>query len=199
MVTVPVEDEGLVLEGVWQNGERGAVVAPPHPLYGGSFDNPVVNEIAYALHRLGQASLRFNWRGVGASQGVATGDWGAAECDYRAALDHVVATVGAPVTAAGYSFGAAVALRLALRDERISDLVLVAPPIQMIKSLDLESFEGPIRVLVGAHDEIAQAAELAEFFLPRAGARVGVIENADHFFVHGGLAELSTLIQGRDP
>ena len=69
MVTVPVEDEGLVLEGVWQNGDRGAVVAPPHPLYGGSFDNPVVNEIAYALHRLGQASLRVHWRGVGASPG----------------------------------------------------------------------------------------------------------------------------------
>ena len=65
---VRVPKDELVLEAAWQSGDdRAAVVAPPHPEYGGSLDNPVVNELAYALYQEGFASLRFNWRGVGAS------------------------------------------------------------------------------------------------------------------------------------
>ncbi len=196
MVTVPIEDEGLVLEGVWQKGDPpGAVVAPPHPLYGGSFDNPVVNEIAHALFRQGSASLRFNWRGVGASQGKATGDLGVAERDYRAALELVVENSGAPVTAAGYSFGAAAALRLALHDDRIAKLVLVAPPVELIKALDLERLNKPVHVVVGGYDEFAPAGELSELFLPLPNARVGVIGDADHFFVRTGLGALARELQ----
>ena len=196
MVAVPIEDEGMVLEGVWQSGSgRGAVVAPPHPLYGGSLENPVGNEIAYALDQMGCPSRRFNWRGVGASQGVATLDPGVAERDCLAAIQHVVATVGAPVTAAGYSFGAATALRLALRDDRLSDLVLVAPPIEMIRSLDIERFEGPIRVLAGMHDDLAPVDQLSELFSSLPNVRVDVIPEADHFFAQSGLSELSTALQ----
>lgn len=198
MIAVPIEDEGMVLEGVWQGGERGAIVAPPHPLYGGSIDNPVVNEIAYAFYRMGYASVRFNWRGVGASQGVATGDLGAAERDYRAAIDHMVATLGAPVAAAGYSFGAAVALRTALSDIRLSELVLVAPPIDMIVSLDVESFSGPIRVIVGSEDEFAPTEALSELFSSLDSARVDVIPGADHLFSQRGLAQLSRLLRGAE-
>ncbi len=196
MVTVPVEDEGLVLEGVWQSGDPpGPVVAPPHPLYGGSFDNPVVNEIAHALYRQGSASLRFNWRGVGGSQGKATGDLGVAERDYRAALELVVENSGAPVTAAGYSFGAATALRLALHDDRIAKLVLVAPPVELIKALDLERLRKPVHVVVGGYDAFSPAAELSELFSPLPDARVGVISDADHFFVQTGLGALARELQ----
>ncbi len=196
MVTVPVEDEGLVLEGVWQSGDPpGAVVAPPHPLYGGSFDNPVVNEIAHALYRKGSASLRFNWRGVGGSQGKATGDLGVAERDYRAALELVVENSGAPVTAAGYSFGAATALRLALHDDQVAKLVLVAPPVEMIKALDLEGLGKPVHVVVGGYDEVAPAGELSELFSALPDARIGVISDADHFFVQTGLGALARELQ----
>ena len=196
MVTVPVRDEGLVLEGVWQSGDPpAAVVAPPHPLYGGSFDNPVVNEIAHALYRQGSASLRFNWRGVGASQGRTTGDLGAAERDYRAALELVVENSGAPVTAAGYSFGAAAAMRVALHDDRVAKLVLVAPPVELLKALDLERLQKPVRVVVGANDAFAPAEELSELFGPLPDARVGVIPDADHFFVQSGLGALARELQ----
>ena len=196
MVTVPVEDEGLVLEGVWQSGDPpAAVVAPPHPLYGGSFDNPVVNEIAHALYRQGSASLRFNWRGVGASQGRTTGDLGAAERDYRAALELVIENSGAPVTAAGYSFGAAAALRLGLHDDRVTKLVLVAPPVELIKALDLERLQKPVRIVVGSHDEFAPADELSELCSLLPDARVGVIRDADHFFVQAGLGALVRKLQ----
>jgi alpha/beta superfamily hydrolase len=196
MVTVPVRDEGLVLEGVWQSGDPpAAVVAPPHPLYGGSFDNPVVNEIAHALYRQGSASLRFNWRGVGASQGRATGDLGVAERDYRAALELVVENSGAPVTAAGYSFGAAAATRVALHDDRVAKLVLVAPPVELLKALDLQRLQKPVRVVVGGNDAFAPAEELSELFGPLPDARVGVIPDADHFFVQSGLGALARELQ----
>ncbi len=193
-ITIPVASENLVLEGVWQaGGARGAVIAPPHPLYGGSLDHPVMNEVAYALYRAGFASVRFNWRGVGASQGVSSGDALVAGRDYTAALEHLAASVDGPLLAAGYSFGAAVALRVALRDERVRSLILVAPPVAMIRELPLEKFEGPLHLVVGQDDTFAPVAELSELVAQLPSARLEVIPKTDHFFARG-LAELSELI-----
>ena len=78
-VAIPLEGGEQALEGVFVAGldddAVGVVVAAPHPLYGGSMDSPVVNEIAYAARKAGLASLRFNWRGVGASAGAISGRW----------------------------------------------------------------------------------------------------------------------------
>ena len=191
-ITIPVaSSEDLVLEGVWQaGGTRGAVIAPPHPLYGGSLEHPVVNEVAYALYRAGFSSVRFNWRGVGASQGASSGDVLVAERDYRAALEHLAASVDGPLLAAGYSFGAAAALRVALGDERVRSLILVAPPVAMIRELPLEKFEGPMHVFVGQDDTYAPVAELSELLAQLPSACLEVIPKTDHFFARG-LAELS--------
>ena len=195
-VTIPVEGEGLVLEGVWQAGEeRAAVVAPPHPEFGGSLDNPVVNEIAYALYTEGFASLRFNWRGVGGSQGRISGDPTAAEVDYEAALSHLHQTLQVPITAAGYSFGAATAVRLALRDPRIRRVILVAPPARMIESLPLADLALPVRVIAGAEDPYAPAAALADALDPVPDGDLKLIPDVDHFFASGGLAELNELVR----
>ena len=82
----------LALEGIFVAGldddAVGVVIAAPHPLYGGSMDSPAVNEIAYAAGKAGLASLRFNWRGVGASAGAISGEADDADADYRAALQH---------------------------------------------------------------------------------------------------------------
>ncbi len=194
-VTIPLGDEGLVLDGVWQKGEgRGAVVAPPHPKYGGSLDHPVVSEIAHALYRRGYASLRFNWRGVGGSQGRVSGDPAAAAADYAAALDHVEQTLDAPTIGAGYSFGAATALRVALHDRRIRRLVLVAPPLAMIESLAVDSLAVPLLVVVGERDAYAPPDRLADWAESLQGAELRVIPGADHFFAASGLAELAALL-----
>src|SRR5688500_1929044 len=75
------------LEGVWQRGAGpSAIVAPPHPLYGGRLDNPVVVAVARGLLEAGCGVLCFNFRGTGASQGVATDRPQFADADYRAAL-----------------------------------------------------------------------------------------------------------------
>lgn len=196
MVPIVVPGSGLVLEGVWQKGAgRGAVIAPPHPEYGGSLENPVVSELAYALYKAGVASLRFNWRGVGASQGVISGDSDAADEDYLAALEQVCETAGPPVIGAGYSFGAATALRVGLRDPRVAELILVAPPIGMIESLPIDSFSGPIHVIVGGRDTFAPIGQLSSLFEGMANANLDVIPKADHFFASHGLAELVELVR----
>ena len=105
---IPLGEADLALEGIYLSGSqddgRGALVAPPHPLYGGSMDSPVVNEVAYACERCGIASLRFNWRGVGASAGTPSGETAHAEADYGAALAHLGETVPGAIIGCGYSF-----------------------------------------------------------------------------------------------
>ncbi|MEX2204902.1 MAG: alpha/beta fold hydrolase [Myxococcota bacterium] len=196
MVPIVVAGAGLTLEGVWQTGDRrGAVIAPPHPSFGGSLEHPVISELAYALYKAGIASLRFNWRGVGASQGAITGDALAADQDYLAAVEQVHETTGAPVIAAGYSFGAATALRAGLRDPRVAELILIAPPVQMIESLALDEFRGPVHVIVGGRDAYAPLGPLSALLEGLPNANLDVIPKADHFFATHGLAELVELVR----
>src|SRR4030095_12016374 len=136
-IALRAPEEG-VLEGVYQAGRagdpQGSVVAPPHPLSRGRSDSPVVNEIAWASARAGIAAVRFNWRGVGASTGCASGDARDADADYNAALAHMAETVAGKIVACGYSFGAAAALRAAQLHPRIGRVLLVAPPAALVEA-----------------------------------------------------------------
>jgi hypothetical protein len=198
-VPIPVPGCGLALEGLYVSVKGadvpGAVLAPPHPLYGGSMDSPVLNELAHACDRAGVATLRFNWRGIGASAGRPSGDPADADADYTAALEQLAATVGGPLVAGGYSFGAATALRCAAAEPRVTKLLLVAPPPVLLDRAALARFPGRTLLLTGDRDTIAPAAALAE--LAAAGDRIelAVIAEADHFFT-AGLAEISTRTRG---
>ena len=88
--------------------------------------------------------------------------------------------------AAGYSFGAAAALSVALDDDgrRIDRLVLVAPPIAMIESIDVASLERPLHVIAGERDGFAQIDALAAALSRAREPHIDVIADADHFFGH---------------
>jgi alpha/beta superfamily hydrolase len=158
-------------------------------------DSPVVNEVAWASARAGIAAVRFNWRGVGASTGIASGDPRDADSDYAAALAHVAETVPGKVVACGYSFGAAAALRAARLHPRIGRVLLVAPPPSLLQPGALSELARPMLVVTGADDRLAPADALAAELHGVPQVSLEVIPEADHFFVVG-LAELSRIALG---
>lgn len=195
MIAIAMPGQEWALEGIYSGvagAESGAVVAPPHPLYGGSMDSPVVAEIVWACQGAGHASARFNWRGVGASGGDPSGEPGDADADYAAALAYLEETVPGTIVAAGYSFGACAAVRVALRRPRVRRLLLVAPPPALLDADALAQFRGRTLVVVGSQDSFAPTAELAERLGGDGRRRLEVIPGADHFFA-SGLAEISRL------
>jgi alpha/beta superfamily hydrolase len=192
MIALPAgPEEGLVLEGLHlcageaEGGDRpGAVIAPPHPLYGGSMESPVVTELADACERSAIESLRFNWRGMGASAGQVNGDIDSGIADYAAALDWIEESVGGPITACGYSFGAAVAVRAAAARPRVRRLLLVSPPPSMLERALVADFHGSLLVTVGDRDDFAPVAELEKVVADLPGAVLEVIPEADHFLMN---------------
>lgn len=185
------------LEGVFVAGEpgdaRGALIAAPHPLYGGHLESPVVGEVAHACGRVGAATVRFNWRGVGASAGERSGDAEAADADYLAALLHLAETVEGPLLACGYSFGAATALRVGARHARVDRLILVAPPASMLDPVRVEAFAGRALWVAGGRDELAPAGPLTALVGGSSHHQLELIPEADHFFMDG-LASLGRLV-----
>ncbi len=179
----------LALEGLFVAGgdaaDRGALIAPPHPLYGGSMDSPVVNELAFAFQQCDIASLAFNWRGVGASAGTPSGEPPDAVADYEAALTHLCETVGGAVTACGYSFGGATAASLIGRHARIHRAVLVAPPPAILDAAALGSFRGPLLIVVGEDDAFAPLDEVKKLSASLDHSQLVIVPDADHFFVNG--------------
>ncbi len=168
----------------------GLVIAPPHPLYGGSMDSPVVSELSWAATKAGLASLRFNWRGVGASSGEPSGEPDAACADYQAALEQLAETVSGPLVAAGYSFGAAAALRAAAASPRVRRLVLVAP----YGGVDAAALgERRTLILAGEHDRMSPPEPLEAVAAGAPQVRFVQIEGADHFFGEG-LAQLGAAV-----
>jgi len=189
--------EDLVLEGIFIRGDDaeggGAVIAPPHPLYGGSMTSPVVGEVTWACQRAGYATLRFEWRGVGASSGAPSGETRDADADYAAALAHLAETVAGPLLAAGYSFGAAAALRVAAAHPRVRRLVLVAPPAAMLDREALSAFRGSALLVTGEHDAYAPPSALESLLGGAPRRALEVIGDADHFF-QSGLAGISRAV-----
>jgi alpha/beta superfamily hydrolase len=196
VIAMPGRDD-LVLEGIYIRGEGaeapGALIAPPHPLYGGSMTSPVVGEVAWACQRAGYATLRFEWRGVGASTGTPSGEAGDADADYAAALAHLGETVSGPLLAAGYSFGAAAALRAVVAQPRVRRLVLVAPPAALLDRAALSGFRGSALLITGEHDSYAPPDALAALVAGAPRRALEVIPGADHFF-QSGLAGISRAV-----
>jgi alpha/beta superfamily hydrolase len=177
----------------------GAVVAAPHPIYGGRMDNPVVTELVGALVESGRTTLAFDWRGVGNSSGTASDSPEDACTDYAAALDALVAECGLADVLAGYSFGAVAALATALRRRFEGHLVLVAPPPALCAGMPLATLQASVHVLVGDRDQFAPVADLEAMLTPVAHAELDVLAGTDHFFGWSGLERIAPTVARRLP
>jgi alpha/beta superfamily hydrolase len=189
MVAIALGGAGESLEGTFLAGasgdDRGALIAPPHPLYGGSMESPVVAEVAFSCHRAGIATLRFNWRGVGASAGEPSGDEGDADADYGAALAHLAETVPGALLACGYSFGSAAAVRAAERSPRVRRLVLVAPPPALIAPARIAALRARVLIVTGDRDNFVPLPALKAGLASAPNVTLRVLPGVDHFFMDG--------------
>jgi hypothetical protein len=195
-----IASAGPALEAVRSAADATpAVVAPPHPLYGGSIDVPVVAAMIRALERSGHAPLAFNWRGVGGSGGRASGELADAIEDYSAAADFVATASARAFVAAGYSWGAAAALCVAARRDDVESLLLIAPPVAMTEQLPWHAARITIHVVVGSADPFAPVESLRRIVaeIDRPNVRLDVVDGADHFFTLGGIEEVERLVAER--
>lgn len=185
-----------LLEGLFSRGRKakGAVITHPHPLYGGDMANSVVEAAARVLQNSGFATLRFNFRGVGASQGRYANGIGERE-DVRAALACLREQGISKTDLYGYSFGAWVNAHLNCRKDHIRRMVMVSPPVNFIAFDEI----GPLPCLglavVGDSDEFAETGRVRSLLdrcSPRA--RMDIIHDTDHFY-SGALKDLEGILQ----
>lgn len=170
-----------------------AVVAHPHPLFGGSMDNKVVQTLARAFVACGWTAVRFNFRGVGASEGMH--DEGRGECEDLRAVVEQLAPEG-PLAIAGFSFGAFVASCAidklwATRDIRHVVLVGTAASRFPVATLPAEAHERAL-VVHGEQDDTVPLAAVMDWARPQS-LPVTVVPGGGHFF-HGQLPLLKNLV-----
>jgi alpha/beta superfamily hydrolase len=162
------------------------IVCHPHPLYGGSMDNNVVDSLSETLTQASLASFKFNFRGVGGSQGKFGQGIGERE-DVEAAISFI-STVkeidSKRIGLAGYSAGAGFALPLGSNDARINALVAVSPPLSMFDFNFLKSCHKPKLLISGDRDNFIPANQFIEFCenLPEP-KECENIKGADHFWL----------------
>lgn len=191
-VVIQCGAEERVLEGLYHKGEKTPVLlAPPHPMLGGSMDAPVLNEIAFACYKEKFPSLRFNYRGVGASQGTMSPSVDDAAEDMAYALDLLLETCErARAVIGGYSFGAMAAGKLAMKvGGRAKALLLVSPPVDRMDCSFLREIDAPAFIAVGERDDYGPPEKVRALFKDKKDTVIREIAMADHFFSRG-LADL---------
>jgi uncharacterized protein len=173
-----------------------AVVASPHPKRGGTMQDKVVYQATQGFVRAGCAVLRFNYRGAGTSDGEFSDGPGEMD-DYRAALDAAAREFpGLPIWAAGYSFGAYIAMTAGAADPRVTQLVGIGTVIDdKYDYAAVRATDKPKFLLHGGLDERSTARSIRKFYgeLPEPRELV-VIDDADHYF-DGHASEVADAIE----
>ena len=190
-----VNDEGLLERGL-TNGLRAAVVlAHPHPQFGGTMHTKVVYQAAKAFARIGCAVLRFNFRGVGTSEG--SWDEGRGEMeDFRAGVTFMRERYpNARIWAAGMSFGAWIALTVGTQEPSISTVLGICPPLSQYDFKGVRTSEKPKFFIQGEFDELCPLKEMKDFYAKAADPKeLVVIDAADHLF-DGKVLEVGDAIE----
>ena len=190
-VAGPAGDIECAIDTPGAGTPRGvAVLCHPHPLHGGTLTNKVVQTLARAFVQLGYTSVRFNFRGVGASQGG--WDEGRGEVDDALAVVEASRAPGQVLVLGGFSFGACIASQAARRlSEPAQRLVLVGPAVANFEAAPVSA---DTLVIHGEKDEVVALQDVFDWARPQS-LPVTVLPGAGHFF-HGQLAVLKQIVTG---
>ena len=162
--------------------KKGVVVTHPHPLYGGDMYNLVVETIVHVYNIKGYSTLKFNFRGVGGSQGTYDDGHGEQK-DVLAALSFLGDMGMEQIDLAGYSFGAWVNAHAVQEDVAVKNMVMISPPAGFMDFSTIGPMERLKLVVTGSRDDIAPAdvvKQMCSVWNPNA--RFVVIDGADHFY-----------------
>lgn len=182
--------KGLTFEGVMTQPEGptvlpGVVICHPHPLYGGNMDNNVVLSVSSALTESGFAALRFNFRGVGKSQGKHS----KGESEHQevlGALDLMKAWSGVDdsrIGLAGYSFGSSVILGHPHLQKRTQAIALISPALCALENSALRRSTRPILIITGDEDRLAQVDQFRSVLDSFSSSPTcHVVSGADHYW-----------------
>lgn len=175
---------GLEIEGRLTEGDSqiGVVVTHPHPLYGGNMHNNVVTAVSRTYQNAGFTTLRFNFRGVGGSQGSYDDGVGEQE-DVRAAVACLAENGIDQIHLAGYSFGAWVIALAVSGGLPVDNMIMVSPPVAFIDFKSIANLGSLKLIVTGSRDDIAPAGMVTTLYPNwNPAAEFEVIHGADHFY-----------------
>jgi alpha/beta superfamily hydrolase len=181
---ITFQSDGLRIEGLVarQSGDRGVVITHPHSLYGGTMYNQVVETLVRAYQGKGLTTLRFNFRGVGESQGRYSEGKGEKK-DVISALGYLHDLNKSDVDLAGYSFGAWVNAHIPTHEFSVGDIIMVSPPVAFLDFSFLSRDQRIKAVVAGGRDEIAPADQISRLISAwNPAALLEIIDGADHFY-----------------
>lgn len=168
------------------------IICHPHPLYGGTMQNKVVHYIAKTMGQMGLRTVRFNFRGVGKSEGSYDEGVGETE-DLLAIIDWVKGrSADYEIWLAGFSFGAYTALAAATRVDP-AQLITVAPPVNILDFTILDKPSCPWLLIQGAEDEVVPSNKVLNWAQKIEGIDIVSLDGIDHFF-HGKLNVLNSVL-----
>jgi len=187
--------EDYEIEGLFnkRDQDKGVVVTHPHPLYGGDMYNLVVETIVHVYYQKGYSTLKFNFRGVGKSQGEYDNGIGEQK-DVLAAIAFLFETGIKQIDLAGYSFGAWVNAHAIREDASVQNIMMVSPPVGFMDFQSISAMSDLKLVIAGSRDDIAPV-DIIRKTLPvwNPDARFEVIDGADHFY-GGYLGQLESVL-----
>ena len=180
--TIFYQSGKLQLEGLYaeNEGEEGAVICHPHPQLGGSMQNNVVVSMITAFFIHGNSTLRFNFRGVGRSEGSYDNGIGEQE-DISSAVSWMKQKGKADILLAGYSFGAWVSAKWLQNHDVEHPAILVSPPINVM-DFDFPPLTGKIGLIVCAENDQYCAHERMKDIAHKIDCRFELIPDSDHFY-----------------
>ena len=177
--------DGYEIEGRLEKNslQKGVVITHPHPLYGGDMHNNVVEAIARVYRQNGYTYLRFNFRGVGNSQGNHDNGIGE-QADVRAAVSYLADLSIEEIDLAGYSFGAWVNALAIITEPPLANMIMVSPPLAFIDFGAVSDLGRLSLIVTGSRDDIAPPDLIEKSYAEwNSEAKFEVINGADHFYV----------------